>query len=262
MTNGGGNLEKVKTQKMNQTFGEELFSEDLMFMSHSPMRPLLRKYSSQGGVLLITGSLNITDIVNDMGITNYVTADELHTIFHGPHEFLQEHFHLTFNVSKEEAEKVEARIKKRLGWDSLPHTYNEWGDIIKAIFALNDVNPYEKALEVIHNVYQERTKRGLPLPPYHAGHNDIAFAGNYHRPRMAFGPFNYMLDHHCSRHNFQYPKHYFGKPGKAVFEYVQDVLVNKFGDGCFFMFGDNPRADIKGANEIGWASFLTQTGVH
>jgi len=28
------------------------------------------------------------------------------------------------------------------------------------------------------------------------------------------------------------------------------------------MFGDNPRADIKGANQVGWISFLTQTGVH
>ena len=28
------------------------------------------------------------------------------------------------------------------------------------------------------------------------------------------------------------------------------------------MVGDNPRADIKGANGVGWASFLTQTGIH
>ncbi len=28
------------------------------------------------------------------------------------------------------------------------------------------------------------------------------------------------------------------------------------------MVGDNPRADIKGANRAGWASFLTQTGIH
>lgn len=34
------------------------------------------------------------------------------------------------------------------------------------------------------------------------------------------------------------------------------------GEGCFFMVGDNPRADICGANRIGWGSFLTQTGVH
>ena len=28
------------------------------------------------------------------------------------------------------------------------------------------------------------------------------------------------------------------------------------------MVGDNPRADIKGANNIGWYSFLTKTGIH
>lgn len=28
------------------------------------------------------------------------------------------------------------------------------------------------------------------------------------------------------------------------------------------MVGDNPRADIQGANKVGWGSFLTQTGIH
>ena len=28
------------------------------------------------------------------------------------------------------------------------------------------------------------------------------------------------------------------------------------------MIGDNPRADIQGANRVNWGSFLTQTGVH
>lgn len=28
------------------------------------------------------------------------------------------------------------------------------------------------------------------------------------------------------------------------------------------MIGDNPRADIRGANRVEWGSFLTQTGVH
>lgn len=100
LTNGGGNLEAIKADKMNEVFKEELFDRNLMFMSHSPMRPHLRKYSQEGGVLLLTGSLKITDIVDDMGITNYVTADELHSIFHGPTEFLREHSELTFNVHR------------------------------------------------------------------------------------------------------------------------------------------------------------------
>ena len=28
------------------------------------------------------------------------------------------------------------------------------------------------------------------------------------------------------------------------------------------MVGDNPRADIRGANQAGWYSFLTKTGIH
>ncbi len=197
-----------------------------------------------------------------MGITNYITADELHSIFHSPTEFLREHSQLSFNVQREDPQQVAERVRNRLRRHSLPKTYHDWGQEIRAIFALNDVNPYEKALEVIHNVFHEKKRRGFTLPPYFAGHNDIAFAGGYHRPRMAFGPFNYMLEHHCSRHGFELNKYYFGKPVKAVFEYVQEIMINKFGQGCFFMVGDNPRADIKGANEIGWASFLTQTGVH
>lgn len=69
---------------MNEIFKENIYDRSLMFMSHSPIRPHLRRYSSDGGVLLLTGSLKITDIVDEMGISNYVTADELHAIFHGP----------------------------------------------------------------------------------------------------------------------------------------------------------------------------------
>jgi ribonucleotide monophosphatase NagD (HAD superfamily) len=84
LTNGGGYLEGIKADKMNEIFKENIFDRNLMFMSHSPIRPHLRKYSQEGGVLLLTGSLKITDIVDEMGINNYITADELHSIFHGP----------------------------------------------------------------------------------------------------------------------------------------------------------------------------------
>jgi ribonucleotide monophosphatase NagD (HAD superfamily) len=39
-------------------------------------------------------------------------------------------------------------------------------------------------------------------------------------------------------------------------------MRSKYKKGTFFMVGDNPRADIKGANKIKWGSFLTQTGIH
>lgn len=51
-------------------------------MNHSPIRPHLLKYSRQEGILLLSGSMRITDIVDQMGITNFVTADELYSILH------------------------------------------------------------------------------------------------------------------------------------------------------------------------------------
>jgi ribonucleotide monophosphatase NagD (HAD superfamily) len=81
---------------------------------------------------------------------------------------------------------------------------------------------------------------------------------------MAFGPFNYILKNHCLRNGFDLEHIYFGKPEKKAFKFVEEELRRRINQEelCFFMVGDNPRADICGANRAEWASFLTQTGVH
>jgi hypothetical protein len=187
---------------MNDIFGEELFSAEAMFMNHSPMRPHLRKFSQLPGVLLVSGSLRITEILDDLSITNYVTADELYALFHKGETEAKSHGDLVFYPRSYQADTIMTRLQKRLNIPSLPTNYHEWGQIISSIFALNDVSPYETTLEVIHNVFAEKQKRGLTLPPYFAAQNDIVWAGGYHRPRLAFGPFNYMLEEHCRRHQF------------------------------------------------------------
>ena len=52
-----------------------------MFMNHTPLKPKLKEYAAMQGNLLITGSLNVKGIVEDLEIKNYVTADELFQIF-------------------------------------------------------------------------------------------------------------------------------------------------------------------------------------
>ena len=51
-------------------------------MNHSPIRPNLIKHSKQSGILLLTGSQNVNSILEDLGIFNYITADELHALSH------------------------------------------------------------------------------------------------------------------------------------------------------------------------------------
>jgi ribonucleotide monophosphatase NagD (HAD superfamily) len=47
-----------------------------------------------------------------------------------------------------------------------------------------------------------------------------------------------------------------------AFQFVEKEMRKREPHGVFFMMGDNPKADIRGANNIGWYSFLTQTGIH
>lgn len=152
-----------------------------------------------------------------MGINNYVTADELYAIFHKGDSEVNDQNCLSFHARNISCPQVIERIRIRLKIPTLPTNYHEWGEKINSIFALNDVSPYETTLEVIHNVFSEKAKRGIALPPYFAAQNDIVWAGGYHRPRLAFGPFNYMLEEHCKRHNFNLKTCYFGKPEKIAF---------------------------------------------
>lgn len=131
---------------MNDIFGEEIFSAEAMFMNHSPMRPHLRKFSQLPGVLLVSGSLRITDILDDLAITNYVTADEMYALFHRGETEANSHGGLVFHPRSYQTDNIIARLQKRLSLPSLPINYHEWGQIINSIFALNDVSPYETTL--------------------------------------------------------------------------------------------------------------------
>jgi hypothetical protein len=60
---------------MNEIFGQSLFEPDLMFMNHSPVRSHLIRFSKLPGIILISGTVNIIEIVEDLNIKNYITAD-------------------------------------------------------------------------------------------------------------------------------------------------------------------------------------------
>lgn len=66
-----------------------------------------------------------------------------------------------------------------------------------------------------------KKSQGKPLPPYFAAQNDIIWAGGYKRPRMAFGPFNYILKNHCEQVGFDLEHIYFGKPEFKAFKFVE-----------------------------------------
>lgn len=55
----------------------------------------------------------------------------------------------------------------------------------------------------------------------------------------------------------------FGKPFKPIYDYTHQVLSNYSSNiERIYAIGDNPKSDIKGANDAGekWISILTRTG--
>ena len=46
---------------------------------------------------------------------------------------------------------------------------------------------------VIHNILTYKQNQNKKLA-YYAAQNDVVWAGGYFKPRLAFGPFNYLLD--------------------------------------------------------------------
>lgn len=52
-----------------------------MFLNHTPLKPEIIKFSKQSGNLLVSGSLSIGSILEDLKVSNYITADEIYAIY-------------------------------------------------------------------------------------------------------------------------------------------------------------------------------------
>ncbi len=58
----------------------------------------------------------------------------------------------------------------------------------------------------------------------------------------------------------------YGKPELHHFEYAEEYGKKNYIDenhevSKYYMIGDNPHTDIRGANTIGWVSIMVRTGV-
>lgn len=83
-------------------------------------------------------------------------------------------------------------------------------------------------------------------------------------PRLGQGSFKAALEsvyHTLTGQHLQSTS--FGKPHATTFAYADRVITRQLGykPKRVYMVGDNPAADIKGANEYGWSSILVRTGV-
>lgn len=267
ITNGGGETEKIRAEKISSLLKlqGQLYSikPNEVVLCHSPMKDALKKYSEQNRLILILGTGSIKNVMKEYGYSNYITSNEYAILFPQLLPFFffygKPPLNLLYDKTKME---VEERIKK-----SIKRLLK-----IDAICQLTDVINWDINMQILCDLLISND--GIPgsirstgeeqKVDYHLACQDILFQDLFPIPRFACGSFFYCLQRifelkYKRKVNFVD----YGKPSKIIFNYAKKEIekANPGHQYNYYMIGDNPEVDIKGANDSGFHSILVKTGI-
>eukprot|EP00826_Nyctotherus_ovalis_P056728 TRINITY_DN771_c0_g1_i1.p1 TRINITY_DN771_c0_g1~~TRINITY_DN771_c0_g1_i1.p1 ORF type:complete len:379 (+),score=88.48 TRINITY_DN771_c0_g1_i1:68-1204(+) len=265
LTNGGGHLESLKAAELNGILGitnpnEGAKTED-MILCHTPLREIAKNYEND--YVIVGGLGNILSVALDYGFKKAITLDEYSAMF----PFLSRLSLLGKSEEKVQMLAERGRQRLRLGTNpTLPP--------IKALFYLSDPTMWEENLQITCDLLiskdgipgSVRAKNDPQFVKLYLTNPDIVFADAFSLPRIAQGSFFICLDAVFKR-QYEMPIEYtfYGKPTANTFKFAERVLRERYGEhyelSTFYMVGDNPEGDIKGANMNNWQSILVKTGL-
>eukprot|EP00762_Andalucia_godoyi_P005879 ANDGO_06962.mRNA.1 putative CDP-alcohol phosphatidyltransferase class-I family protein C22A12.08c len=269
VTNGGGCTERVRAERLSTVLGMPV-NPSRMILSHSPLRSVVQKQSTEfrQGFTLIAGHGDLNEIGDSLQIP-YVTVEELHA--------LQPLLYPFITPAEVPADRVD-----------LLRTIGIFDQPIKRVFLVHDSVHLTRDVQIILDVL--RSQDGILNKPLHGyvdrpqallwnTNEDVVFAGRWIAPRIAQAAFEEFLqamwrrvnlesvrteDHDKPHHARKLVFSRTGKPHRITYEYAEDLLERVAGGPieAFYGVGDNPRADVRGANRAGdrWKSVLVRTG--
>lgn len=245
LTNGGGTLESKKKQSVASTLGISEHVLGPIVQSHTPLRgSVLNQYRDKR--VLILGCREELSVAREYGFRKVVSPTELAAQHPGVYDF----WGRTLTTGPEQ------------------DPYRD--QPVEAIIVMHDPVDYHLELQVCIDLLRCRYPKGATkAPAIYNTNDDIEFSSSFPFPRLAQGIFIACLQ---ATHK-QVPgnngvaldiQHY-GKPHLVTFQYCESVLRESTSSKLdrFYMVGDNPRGDIRGANNAGthWTSILVRTGI-
>ena len=245
LTNGGGETEAAKSAALTKLIGV-FIDERQVILSHTPMRPLCASLGASK--VLILGCRNVPGVAQAYGLSNALTAMDV--LADDPHAY-------PFLPAP-----PLARFSESL-------RSSPWA----AVLVLHDPNNWGLEVQVAIDVLRGGAAGTSQTVPMFCSNGDLTFAGAHAVPRLAAGAFSVALKATwaATMGASVSPLHstFFGKPEKAQFDFAESHLREWAGgsrDTKFakiVMVGDNPAADIRGANAAGenWTSVLVRTGL-
>lgn len=261
VTNGGGVTEAKKAQDLTKKLGLKVF-ESQVVLSHTPLKESKSKYENSR-VLVIGGQPRCLEVVHSYGFEKAISIADYHAENRNVYPLRDSTMHCDSQVA--EREPVEAVM--------VFHDPVDWG--LEMQIMSDVLSPtYQSCVS-----NEENRKRGhIPLLVSNA---DIVYTTEYPVPRFTQGAFAYAFKHlYEVFHQQTLNINFCGKPYNVQYQYAEMVLAAEAqrisnhlpGDSLaapapskavYFGVGDNPKSDIRGANNAGanWKSILVRTGV-
>ncbi|KAL1920027.1 uncharacterized protein VTP21DRAFT_1173 [Calcarisporiella thermophila] len=255
LTNGGGVTEEEKASELSEKLGIRISPSELV-LSHSPMCQLASDFRNKN-VLVVGGAGRACQTVaKKYGFDRVIVPDDILANDPSIWPFKK----LPYDEI-EQARKIDF-TREPIEAVMMFHDSRDWGRDLQIV---TDVLVSEGG--VVGTRREDLSKQEIPL---FFSNPDIIWSNNFPLPRLAQGSFRLALKTIYKDLTGQELKYtLFGKPERTTYQYAEKLLNehSKFiygqtiESGRVYAVGDNPAADIAGANAYGWTSILVRTGV-
>jgi HAD superfamily hydrolase (TIGR01456 family) len=228
-------------------------------VSHTPMQQYLQQYRHRRILVLGLKETDVAAVAHEYGFEDVLTIAQLAArhpdlVPHLQHESTGgEAMEQRRQPQHETAAQAAAAVSSSL-------------TSISAVFVMHDPVQWYRDAQILLDVLTA----GASPPPLFFTNPDFLFSGQAASPRLAQGAFRVCIAALYEQMTGRpLPYRLMGKPESVSFQWAEKMLAARaealgFTGGVHrrYMIGDNPRADIRGANRAGpgWVSVLVKTG--
>mmetsp|Transcript_76516 Transcript_76516/g.88949 ORF Transcript_76516/g.88949 Transcript_76516/m.88949 type:complete len:359 (+) Transcript_76516:34-1110(+) len=263
LSNVGEYLEEDRANCINESLGLKdtpfQILGNQMVLNYSCLRPVFANLKDK--TVIVSGLGEIARSLKSVGLENYLTLDEYLALYpHASHSY-------TFYPQTTPSDDLVEEVRKRLGMTK-EELLKEPVEI-HAIFFMMSPDKWEDNIQILCDLigkHKTRNQSGGLVEeqmPVYFGCTDLYLLTDY-GPKISIGFFKDCIEH-CYKKMFgkDLISEVTGKPAKAGYEYSKVLLQNqtKYQIENYYMIGDNPKTDIRGAAKLGWKTILVKSGV-
>lgn len=236
VTNAGNCLRQERATELSRVLGIEV-SANQVILSHSPLRMF---HQFQDKCVLVSGQGPVEDIASDLGFRNAVTI-----------EAVRRAYPLLDMVDQSRRPRSPVAVNVKL-------------PAIEAVLLLGEPVRWETSLQLILDILlsagrpaEWRTRAPDPHIPILACNMDLLWMAEAKMPRFGHGTFLLCLEtlyHKITGRELRYEA-LIGKPSPVTYSFAEHLILSQARENgwsnpvrTLYAIGDNPMADIYGAN--------------